>query len=270
MLAACCNCSSAIAQLQIVPDKQAQTVFTGDNRKVAAAFYNSSDTMFDDVIQTRMLQTSSATVMALPERLAQRLCAPPGEVVLESFVLNFPPVNAETRFLIEWLKNSNEIIGHTEVLVYPTNLLAELTALANNHPLGILDPQNKIKTLLKAAGVAFVDLARSDSREVAAPLVILGPFSSRTQMRAGLKDQVKSLAHNGTAVVWLHPPPEDPAPFEPCFYSILQNTNAVVIVQPGMIADLAQNPQSQLNLIHLCKLALHPQPAALPDWSALP
>jgi hypothetical protein len=45
---------------------------------------------------------------------------------------------------------------------------------------------------------------------------------------------------------------------------------AIVVVQPELVADLANNPQSQLNLIYFCKLALHPQPPALPDFSPQP
>jgi len=56
----------------------------------------------------------------------------------------------------------------------------------------------------------------------------------------------------------------------PSFYLVLQSTNAVVIVQPELVADLPNNPQSQLNLIYFCKLALQPQPVALPNVSPQP
>jgi hypothetical protein len=45
------------------------------------------------------------------------------------------------------------------------------------------------------------------------------------------------------------------------------NTNAVVVVQPELVANLPENPQAQLNLIYFCKLALRPQSSALPGLS---
>jgi hypothetical protein len=42
-------------------------------------------------------------------------------------------------------------------------------------------------------------------------------------------------------------------------------TNAVVVVQPELVANLPENPQSQRNLIYFCHLALTPQPVLLPN-----
>jgi hypothetical protein len=40
---------------------------------------------------------------------------------------------------------------------------------------------------------------------------------------------------------------------------------AVIVAQPEIVAGLAENPGSQLDLIYLCQLAMNPQPAVLPD-----
>ena len=55
---------------------------------------------------------------------------------------------------------------------------------------------------------------------------------------------------------------------KPSFYTVAVGKGAVVIVQAGLVADLAQHPQSQLNLIHFARLALHPQPACLPQLTS--
>ena len=154
------------------------------------------------------------------------------------------------------------------VLVYPTTLLAELKPLAGDEPLGVFDPNNRLKPLLKNLQVAFADLENSDLENFSGRLAIIGPFSARAQMRAGLAAQIKALAKKGTAIVWLQPPPEKCDKLSPSFYSVPENTNAVVIVQPELVANLSENPQSQLNLIYFCKLALHPQPPVLPRLPA--
>jgi hypothetical protein len=45
---------------------------------------------------------------------------------------------------------------------------------------------------------------------------------------------------------------------------VQKKQTAVVVVQPELVDDLAENPQSQLNLIYFCHLALNPQPPVLP------
>jgi hypothetical protein len=75
--------------------------------------------------------------------------------------MDFPAVNAETRFLVQWLENTNRVIGKTEVLVYPTNLLKELKALMGENVLGVLDPSNEFKPLLKQNGVEIADLGET-------------------------------------------------------------------------------------------------------------
>jgi hypothetical protein len=47
-------------------------------------------------------------------------------------------------------------------------------------------------------------------------------------------------------------------------------TNAVVVAQAELVSRLPENPQTQLNLIYLCKLALQPQPPVLPDSNPQP
>ena len=63
-------------------------------------------------------------------------------------------MKAETKFLVQWLEDSNSVIGRTEVLVYPTNLLHELKLLVDESEdnLGVLDPQNQLKPALKQFG----------------------------------------------------------------------------------------------------------------------
>jgi hypothetical protein len=278
------------AQLQLLPDARTQTVFGGGARTVELRWHNAGAEMTEVEITARMFQTSSATAVKLAEVPWKKLSVLPQQTVMESARLDFPTVKAETKFLVQWLVEGSgagfqpaqtsgaglagrmpaPLLGTTEVLVYPTNLLAELKPLAGDEPLGVFDPQNQLKPLLKNLKLAFTDLENFDLENFPGRLAIIGPFQSQAQMRDGLAKQIQALAKKGAAIVWLQPPPGKRDKPLPSFYSVLQNTNAMVLVQPELVADLPDNPQSQLNLVYLCRLALQPQPPALPDLSPQP
>jgi len=256
---------AAFAQLQLVPDKEPQQVFAGEGRQIATVWRNGGDQIFEGEIHARILQTSSATVVQVGEVPWKKLQVLPQQTVLESAQLDFPAVKAETKFLVQWLENTNRVIGKTEVLVYPTNLLAELKPLAGDEPLGAFDPLNQLKPLLKNLKLAFTDLENSGLENFSGRLAIVGPFQSQAKMREGLVGQIQTLAKKGAAVVWLQPPPEKRDKLAPSFYSVPESTNAVVVVQPELVANLPDNPQAQLNLIYFCKLALQPEALHLPN-----
>jgi hypothetical protein len=56
----------------------------------------------------------------------------------------------------------------------------------------------------------------------------------------------------------------------PSFYAVPENTNCVIVAQSGLISGIAENPQAQRDLVSLCKLALAPQPPALPGLATQP
>ena len=270
LLAGGCWPLAALAQLQLLPDRQPQSVFAGVGRIIAVNWQNAGDQPIETEIHARMIQTSSATAIQLGEAPWKKLAVLPRQPVLESAQLDFPAVKAETTFLIQWLENTTRVIGKTEVLVYPTNLLAELKPLVGDEAFGVFDPLNQLKPLLKNLKLEFADLENLDLENFSGRLAIVGPFRSQAQMRDGLAKQIQALAKKGAAIVWLQPPPEKRGGLQPSFYAVPERQAAVVIVQPEMVADLPNNPQAQLNLIYFCKLALNPQPFTLPDRSTQP
>jgi hypothetical protein len=269
---ACCWPGAALAQLQLLPDKEPQRVFAGDARTITLVWHNASDKTVDADIRARILQTSSATAIRLGEMPWKKLQVLPWQTVLESTQLDFPPVKAETKFLVQWLENSNSIIGKTEVLVYPTNLLDELNLLVDEggKNLGVLDPQKQLKSALKNSAIKFVDLAETELDAFPGKLAIVGLCNPDDPEWNGLANRISKLARNGTPVVWIQSPPKKRDKIQPSFYIVPQTRAAVVVVQPELVADLRDNPQSQLNFIYFCKLALNPQPPALPDLSPQP
>jgi hypothetical protein len=258
------------AQLQFMPDAQTPNVFGGAARKIKIVWRNDGEQMTNAEIRIRIFQASSATAVLLADLPWKNLQVLPQQTVVESAALDFPVVKVETKFFVQWLAETNQILGVTEVLVYPTNLLAELRPLVHNEVIGLFDPQNELKPLLKNSGIGFMDLENSGLENFSGRLAIVGPFLTAAQMRDGLAKQMETLVKNGADIVWLLPKASRAEKLSPSFYSVPEKTNAIVVVQPELVADLPANPQAQRNLVYFCKLALQPQSPALPDLSAQP
>jgi hypothetical protein len=261
------TCGAASNRLEVTA-QPTEAVFCGEARCVHVTFQNSGDKLADADLRIRLHQTSSATTILLSETPWKKLQVLPGQMVLETATLNFPAVKGETTFLIQWVEGTNQVLGKTEVLVYPTNLLAELRLLCWDEPLGVFDPQNLLKPLLESAGVEISDLEDMNMEDFHGKLAILGPLQSKAQMREGFGERVRTTANKGVAVVWLQPPPGKRDPIKPNFYSVPQGRGVVVVVQANEITSLAESPQAQLNLIRFARLALHPEALQLPLTSA--
>ncbi len=255
----------ACAQLQL-SEPTTPTVFAGEGRIVNLTWRNPSDNMVSVALRMQLYQASSSTAMPLDRPQAwKQLQVLPHQTVLETVSLSFPQVNAESRFLIQWLDATNNVLGHTDVLVYPTNLLSRLKPLAGATAIGVFDPQNKLTTLLKQAQLDVEDLADTGFTDFSGKLVIVGPFASKEQMPEDLADRIKALAQKGVAVVWVQPPVKPRGKPQPSFYLVPEKKGSVVIVQPTLVTNLSENPQAQSNLVYFCQLALCPENLSLPE-----
>lgn len=268
ILTALCGPTAVLAQLQLVPERKPLCFFAGTVQEIPLLWRNPGDSVHEADIQMRLMQLTCATAALVNEANWKRLRVLPGQTVLETAAVEFPAVNAETRFLVQWIANAKQVIGTTEVYVYPTNLLAELQPLAGHEDgaLGIFDRENQLKPLLNGAKVNFVDLGNAELEKFRGKLAIIGPL--KTQVDPELPKKIKRIAEDGVAIVWIQPtvadssvPVEEPAP---SFYSVPEDRTAAVIAQSAAVANLAGNPLSQLNLIYFCKIALHPQPLTFP------
>jgi hypothetical protein len=218
-------------------------------------------------MRVRIFQATSATAVPVSERPWKELRVLPRQTILESASLDFPLVKAETIFLVRWLNGAHRITGTVEVLVYPTNLLHEVKLMVGEswNNLGVLDPKNQIKPALKNAMIGFVDLAETELDAFSGTLAIVGSCSPEDPEWNGLADRISKLARHGTPVVWIQGPSRRRDKIQPSFYAVPQNRAAVIVIQPELILDLPENPQSQVNLIYFFRLALNPQPLMRPD-----
>ncbi len=261
-MAASCWPWVGYAQLHLVGDQPPQQVFAGNERAISLIFFNGGTANVESDIRAQLLQASSATVAMIDEMDWKHLQMLPSQTVIESAALDFPAVTAETRFIIRWL-DGTRFIGATDVLVYPTNLLKDLKVLAGENCIGVFDPENELKPLLKDAGVEFDDLELREWDNFSGKLVVMGPFSARAQVRDGLIREVQSWVAKGIGVVWLQPPGKRDG-LKPSFYSVAQGKVAVVVAQQELVSNLSESPSAQMNLVQLCQLALRPEAPLLP------
>jgi hypothetical protein len=264
VLAAFCPCL-VCAQLSILADQQHPAVFGGIPQNITVRLHNAAPATIEANLRARLYQASSATAAPLATLDWKTLRVLPGQTVLDSVTLTLPQVRAESRFLVQWLDETNRVLGVTEVVAYPTNLLQDLKPLATPEPLGLWDPLNQLKPLLKTSAVAFQDLEEAGCENYAGKLAIIGPFQSSAQMPAAMTDRAKALAQRGVAVLWIQPPTELRAGLKPSFYTVPAGKGAVVVAQAEVVSDLPHSPQAQLNLIQLAWLATHPEPPRLPS-----
>ena len=247
------------AQLEWRSDDTPQVVFGGGHRSVRVMLRNPTDQPVTVDFRTRVLQTSSAIAMPLgvPQPW-KRLQVLAGQTVVESAKITFPLIKAETRFLVEWITEKDKVLGPSEVIVYPPGVLKELKAIAGETPLGVLDPQDQLKPVLKAQQIEFMDL--DDSDHFAGRLAILGPFPSSAQMPVDLPRRIKALTSSGAAVIWIQPPRE--STMEPEMpVRLLRRANANVVVAPfRLFSNLSGDPRAQSNLVRLASLVLKPEP----------
>jgi hypothetical protein len=254
------------AQLQVVPESRPQAVFGGRDQEIAVQFRNVGAQLREFDLRLVLLQTSTATAARSSEWSWKKLLVLPGQTVLEVANVPFPAVRAETRFLLQWIEGASNLVGRIEVLVYPTNLLQELKTLGMEGvaTMGVFDPENQLKPLLRAVAVEFLDLETVGFESFAGKLAIVGTVTSGRPLRGGLKAQIEVLAKRGLAIVWIMPPLEGNWEMQPSFYVVRHGTGCVVVAQAETVSHLAENPQAQLNLLHFARLALRPEPPQLP------
>ena len=253
------------AQLQVLPEDRPQQVFGGAARQIAVTLRNAAPEPTAAALRTRLYQTSTTTAILFRETAWKPLQVLPGQTITETATLDFPAVRAETRFLVQWLDATNTVLGKTEVRVFPTNLLATLRTLAGESPLGVFDPTDQLKPLLQNCAVPCRDLAEEGTDKFNGTLAIFGPFTAGTQMRSGLANDIRALAKRGVGVIWLQPPQPPHASLQPSFQLVRTPGGAVVVAQHTLVEHLSANPEAQLNLLHLAKLALNPVAFDLPQ-----
>jgi hypothetical protein len=176
-----------------------------------------------------------ATGMVLPVGSTQTVAATRAMVL--SVPVTVPVVRAPMYFVVV-------CAGHNaRILAVPADVLAGLGKLVDEErPLGVYDPDGKLRAALKAAGVAFVDF-ESEPRDCRLIIVwTRGAF---------LPASVKSRADRGTPLVWVR---------EDAVAKVATRGRGVTVYLAALPVESAA---MQFNLVRSAELALAPAvPAA--------
>ena len=155
--------------------------------------------------------------------------------------------------------------GRTDLLVYPPDWLKQLKTLAGEKPLGLRDPGDQLKPLLKQAKVEFEDLEKEGGLDAFHGRLAIAIFTSKEQVYSETREHFFARAKQDLALVWIQPVERKPsAPVIPAHVTRL-GAGAVVIAEPSAIANLKDSALSQLNLLGFAELALNPDSPLLPN-----
>lgn len=257
-----------LAQLEIIPVSELRAVFAGD-RAISVTFHNPTAKPASINVQTQLWQVSSATEMLAGEFGPwKRLEVLAGQTILETVAVTLPLVRAETLFQLRFCDAENKEIDRVSIHVFPDNLLKQLALLVDQDGLGVLDPDNVLKPLLRRSKVAFKDIEEGGGfSEFDGKLAIVGPFRPKDSMPENLRKRID--ARTIGSIVWIQPSNPSADPLLP-LYLVRQGEATVAIVQNHIVSNLATSPRAQLNLIRCARLALSPELLGLPDGKQLP
>jgi hypothetical protein len=260
----------ARSQYQLLPGAETPRVFGEGTRQLTLVWRNHSNRTGDAEIFAQVYQAGSATAVPLARTFWKRLEILPGQTVIESAGVEFPAVRAKTHFIVQWQDRAAGGLGHADVLVYPTNLLEGLKPLADKRPIGLFDALNQLKPLLKMTDLEIEDLEAANIENFSGKLALIFSRDRQTLSTAQVAERISAIANRGVAVVWVSPTPKDEAALHPSFYIVPKEKGAIVMADAALVANLSEDPQSQLNLIYLSQLAHEPRPFGLPIAESQP
>jgi hypothetical protein len=254
---------SARAQIEMVPGKEAQAFFP-DKQSVQVIFHNPTTNEVFVPLRVRLYQESSSTTMPVAEAKEwKKLRVLPGQTLLETIELNLPEVTSPTAMEAHWTTGTNEV-GQVRFQLYPKNLLKSLATLAGAHPIGVLDPDNQIKPLLKLAGVTFHDLeSGAGFGDFEGSLVIVGPFPTQDSLPNNLQKRIQGYARTkASSIVWIRPEGDVFDPLLP-LHLTHEGMSTIAVLHPQALKNLQRSPQAQRNLIRAAELSVHPESVQL-------
>jgi hypothetical protein len=240
-------------------------LFGGTRGQIKVHLHNHGGQPIEIDARFRLLQLSSATAIPLSEAPWKRIPMLADQTVVESFNFDLPSVRAETRFLVQWFDGTRRI-GSTPLHVYPTNLLSELGPISGpGSGLGLWDPGDELKPLLRMSGVAFVDLEQDGLESFRGRLAIILSGPDPAVDRPGAR-AIRSLIGKGIHLIWIRPTTKRGLASSPGLHTFRHGTGTMVFVHPDWMRDLTVRPESQLILLDACRLAVGTGPDPWRDW----
>jgi len=257
---------TASAEIQVVQREGSQSLFSGKQQSVNVMFRNASKATVETSVSARVFQLTSATAAPVMELPAKPIKVLEGQTILETITVDLPMVRAPTRFLLRWSDAGARSLGQTEIVAYPPNMLKELKRLLGEAKVGLVDPQNQLKPLVKTLEIEAEDLEATELEDYEGKLIIAGPFTSAAQMPVRLGERLRKLRERGVASVWIQPPQRGLPTTDPSYFIADGGTKqpAVVIAAVETVADIANDPEAQVRLLRMVSLAINPKPFEIP------
>jgi hypothetical protein len=254
--------TSARAAVEVLPERPAPAVFGGGRREIVFRLRNSATTAAAFDLRHRVFQASASLLAPLSDiKPCKTLTVGAGQTTLESFAVELPAVRGETLFQIAWFDGDRKI-GTTIVRAFPENLLQLLGSMADAKPVGLVDPEDQLKTALDAVPTARLKEAE-DILSAEVPFILVAPMAGPSRP-AGLAAALKQKASRGTGVVWLQTPsPRDVADWTPVFV-VNEGAGHIVVANASLVADLSASPRAQQSLVRLAEIAAGRRKLELP------
>ena len=240
--------NAAFAATTQIISTESPRVFSGSPSAIEVRFQNSTETMFESDVFMRIFQLSSSTAMPVTSRERwNTLKVLAHQTIVEHVRFQLPSVRAETRFEIRWSDSQGTVMGTTAIDAYPTNVLAKLTGFCAAKELGVFDPESRLKPLLDAAGVEFVDVGQSTFEDFRGRLMIA--FLNDPGQHARLFKMLR----RGVNIVLISVKAEEDSSEN--FVTVNRSREACwALVHPRAVGVLKTDVASQLRLISIARL----------------
>jgi hypothetical protein len=244
--------ATASAKPALVEQKKPTAVFPGRNQ-LTLTWTNLDSEQFDAEITGKVFQESSKLAMPLPVEVKTRLQLLPNQTALAQVAVDVPELREKSSLLIRW-QDASQVIGKTELTVYSRNMLHELETLAGDKGIGVESSDANFKAAFKNARVKFEDIDKAEIHSFDGRILIATDCPKKTAL---------SIAKRGIVVISIVQP-EANDPLKPNFFAIPNGRGVVVLVQGDFIENFDMNPESQLRLIQICRMATKPGHPELP------
>jgi len=253
---------SVQAQLEFPPESAAAIVFGGEPQTVSVRVHSraaidpvvTNSERKDVAVRFRLFQESSGVAVPLgPAQPWKRLSILPGQTLLETVSVEFPPVKRATDGLVRWETEEGQGLGSTRVRLVPTNLVAELKPLTSGGPMGVVNASTAMTGLFEGAGLAVEDLTDLPQRQEAHVIVVMPGELVETQP-ALLARRIRSWVESGRTVLWFK---SDPSAWTSTLAERRPGQGSLVTVDAGMVERL-DTAEAQWRLVNLVRWACRP------------
>jgi hypothetical protein len=252
----------AKATVEVLPERTAPAVFGGGRREIVFRLRNSATTAAVLDLRHRIFQASASLLAPLGDvRPCKSLTLGAGQTTLESVEIELPAVRSETLFQIAWFDGDRKI-GTTLVRAFSENLLQLLGSMAEAKSVGLVDPEDQLKTALDLVPTTRLKEAE-DILSAEVPFILVAPMT-RQNCPMGLAAALKKKATRGTGIVWFQASsPREPADWAPVFV-VDEGAGHIVVASAALVADLSASPRAQQSLIRLAEIAAGRRKLELP------